>query len=190
MVGTSIENLDVRTVGPFCGLQRRRQGVPQVRVARAIGARQSQVSGFERGRPVLAQDKIRKLIDFLEIDLTALASLDRPAATGLATAYCGSLDCPGALPFLIKGKPFMRPRIVKVPADKPGVCGLCGEVLVLACEQCQAPVYEGLVCPACGHPYLEPDDEVFAGDAESSRRRCDEVRREREMLLAAVFGSK
>jgi transcriptional regulator with XRE-family HTH domain len=202
---TSTQPTQLTRLGRLFRDQRNRQGVSQARAAKEVGAKQSQISGFENGRPVLSQEKVRRLAGFLEIDLAhALAPLsDEPAtAPGLARtlAYCVAVECPGNLPYFVQGRGFYRPTFVELPAAAPGSaahgasadraerCRWCGEQLETRCVHCDAPLTPGLCCPTCGQAYVESDEELFTGEPDVIRRRCEAIRVEKCQLLDVGAG--
>ena len=179
-----VDSVDLKQLGRLFREQRQRQQVSQAEAARQVGARQSQISGFENGRAVLAQDKIRRLAAFLEIDLDSSALPQATPSQAIVVAYCSALECPGNLPFFIEGRGHVKPQFVRVAAEAGQRCRLCGDPLVSACVHCGAPVQTGLCCSACGNTFVEADEALFDGEPTEAVRRCDAVRAQKQELVS------
>lgn len=175
-------------VGALLRRERRRQGVSQTRAAREVGAKQSQISGLENGKPVLSTEKIERLARFLEVDLTDFANAQAAAqhlpASSTTLAYCVSTECPGNMPYFVQGRGYFKPTFMQVGSSDAKCCPLCGEPAQTRCEGCGSSVRKGLFCPDCGRAYVDADCGLFTGASEDQiAHRCELIRREKAELI-------
>jgi len=161
---------------------RRAGSVTQSALAEAVGCRQSAISMFEAGRAdALAWDKVQRMAAHLDVDLSSFAG---PAVSSLTVsairlAYCPAHDCPSNVPYVVGGRPCLKPRLVSTHEGGPGHCRLCGEVLETRCpnEGCRADICEGAFCPFCGSAYVSglPGMEYSPARVERRRRSIAEL---------------
>lgn len=163
---------------------RRQKGLRQTEVATQIGARQSAVSMFERGRSdALSEAKVKAFAELVGVTLDA-AALGRTPSRDVGRGvlkYCPHPDCPANVPFVVGGGLVVRPNLVRAAAGTNTACRYCGEWLEESCAACGVGVADQPVCMACGAPYV--DGTKLAGDdpaawAQAQRTRNRDVRDE------------
>ncbi len=137
---------------------RRRKGMTQSELAKAVRCSQSAISMFEAGRAdALSKERIAAIAEKLGVDLSAAGPARAGAVSGeRRLKYCPVARCPANAPYAAAGRVFYLPALVEAPAEEKTRCRLCGEFLEDACpnDECPAPVGEGGFCTACGTPYI------------------------------------
>lgn len=173
---------------------RKKKGLNQSALARAVGCQQSAISMFEAGMNTkLSDELVEKMADVLEIDLKALKKAEeeksssgteeRPFAEVAKTVpvqfvvhgYCPNAHCPSNVPYVVDGHLFYRPsRLIASPTG--GVrCAQCGELLELRCPVCGAPLNDGACCAVCGSGYVTPVLPEGVDIATYARLRREEI---------------
>ena len=165
---------------------RERKGLTQKDIAQAIGASQSAVSLFEKGRPgVLSLPKIAAIAKALgiELDGAALATALRRRPTLLWV--CVNPECPSNLPYCIDGTLRLVPTMVRARADALR-CPWCGDALRDRCE-CGTLLVEGAFCTdsECGLPLVTPPELDLEGEA-LEQWTMDERQRRQDLRRDAV----
>jgi transcriptional regulator with XRE-family HTH domain len=167
---------------------RRALGMTQSELALAVDCQQSAISMFEAGRPdVLASETVEKMAQKLGVDLRPIAGCAKgESAKGpkgvsrRVMKYCPVDECPSNIPFVVRGRLLVKPRMVHADADEKTRCALCGEILEQGCPNpaCRASVRDGAFCTRCGTPYVtstDRDDTALARWADRRRRRIREL---------------
>lgn len=138
---------------------RRRKGMTQSELAKAVNCAQSAISMFEAGRSdALSKERVAAIAEKLGVDLSAGALASAGSAAGeRRLKFCPVPQCPSNVAFAVAGRACFLPALVEAAADEKTRCLFCGRVLEDACpnEKCRAPVGEGVSCASCGLPYVE-----------------------------------
>lgn len=156
---------------------RRAKGLSQAALAREAGCTQSAVSMMEMGRPdALARETLLKLALLLDVPLGAAdepATEEKTPQILSGRVCCPQAECPSNIPFAAGRTVVFWPR--RQPTGHSGsYCAYCGEVLLVACPGCDAPLSEGGHCGKCGASYVNPPGDiadVSATDWAAERRR-------------------
>jgi transcriptional regulator with XRE-family HTH domain len=147
-------------------LRRRGQGRTQEDLARCAGITKGALSRYESGDTrVLGDATLRKLCAALAVDVpdwlveeAAGASLGAIAEGGQAAPtaryFCPTPFCRMNSWFAVPGWVHFVPQFVGSVAGAEVVCQFCGATLQSTCPQCEAPLGQHGVCPACGADYV------------------------------------
>ncbi|NLL83917.1 MAG: helix-turn-helix transcriptional regulator [Lentisphaerae bacterium] len=135
---------------------RRARKLSQAALAREAGCTQSAISMMELGRAdAISRETLMKLAKILEVDIDLPPITDSPATSlsPVKRLCCPQGECPSNTPFAVAGTVSFWPK--HQPAGHNGdFCAYCGEVLLHACPECQAPLNEGGHCARCGSSYV------------------------------------
>lgn len=167
---------------------RRGKNLTQEDLARKVGCKQPQICSYEQGQKgILSTEKLRRVLEELEIDVALLE--ERDAATGKgrkrrALGICRNQLCDSNVPHLTgPHRVSLTPSPVEATAGRTLWCTTCGAALEDKCpnEECGAEINPGAYCLACGTRYV-PELGDLTGDIEEwIRERRRSIRELREM---------
>jgi transcriptional regulator with XRE-family HTH domain len=171
--------------------ERRGAGLSQSELAERVGSSQSQISRLEKGQSSVVSDSVlRQILEFLEIDVSALEETTNEMATPLVLAYCTNGGCVKATPFANGMDLGIRPHFLEAN-QLQAHCPYCSAGLGFTCPnpECNAPLNSGIsFCASCGIRYVRPTEElleIFEQDGRAGLIRY--VRDNREMLEFRAF---
>ena len=165
---------------------RKQRGLTQGQVADLIGVAQATLSAHERGRELVPKGRLLRLAEILTLD--PQEALDALAKAEQVLRCCCNPHCPSTSPYEVGEEILYRPRFVTADAIKRLYCQVCGDVMLRACERCNAPLEDGAACPQCGTFYVAPSVAQEIADEQSAalRRMVDREREYRRDLLKSL----
>lgn len=159
---------------------RRAKRLSQSDVAATVGCKQSAVSMFENGKTAaLADDKVVKICELLEIAPPVAKAIPAAAAIGVATTtFCPTYDCPSNLPYLVVGELLLLPEPRRTLLAAHPHCHYCGEHLESGCPECGSPASAGACCASCGSAYIQAPElgEATANWVQTQQQRVMLIR--------------